>query len=110
MYLPRLAALLQRARWYKASPARRQILVASVPCLQRVILQRAAIGKTDLPRLRTGQPVDCVQMDRRRPIVLSARQEHDARHRRRNVATQNAQCGGGDFLNRRLDAASPCRR
>ncbi len=40
-------------------------------------------------------------MVRGRPIVLAARQEHDARHCRRDVATQTAQCGASDFMNRR---------
>ena len=33
------------------------------------------------------------------PIVLAARQKYDTRHRRGDVATQAAQCGGSDFLN-----------
>src|SRR6516225_4781965 len=68
-----------------------------MPRLQRVILKRAAVRKTDVPRLGPGKTVDCVEMYRGGPIVLTARQKDYARHCRRDVATQAAQAGGSDL-------------
>ena len=67
--------------------AGRQILIPAMPSLQSRILKRPAVGEADFPRLRAWQLVDCVQMCSRKPCVLPARQEHDARNRGRHVPT-----------------------
>src|SRR4051812_1128447 len=55
-----------------------QVLVAAMPGLQSRILKRPPVGETDLPGLRTREPVDCVQMGGGQLGMLTSRQQHDA--------------------------------
>ena len=79
-------------------PAGLQVLVFAMPRLQGVILERAPIGETDPPWFGPGQAVDCIQMGCGHSILLTARQEYDARYCRGHVTTQAAQCSGRDVL------------
>ena len=89
--------------------AGRQILIPAMPSLQRRILKRPAVGETDFPRLRTGQPVDCIQMNCCEMRVLAARQKDDTRNRDGHVPTQAAQCRRCDLLHRGLGSTRLAR-
>src|SRR5215467_12741552 len=75
-----------------------EVLVSTLPRLQRRILERPSVGEADLPRLRTRKPVDHVQVGGCRAIFLTTRQEHDTRHRSGYVPAQAAKGGVGDLL------------
>ena len=77
------------------------ILRLAVPSLQRCRLQRAAVGKSELPRQTAGR-VHERQMGSRLLVGLAARQERNARHRRRHTGLQHAQRLFCDLLARRL--------
>src|SRR5262249_23974756 len=82
-----------------------QVLVAAMPCLQSRILKRPPVGEADLPRLGAREPVDCVQRDGGQSRMLTARQEHAARHRRRHVPAQAPQGRGRNLIYRGLALA-----
>ena len=82
---PVAARLFILARWAKARWPAATFCGLAVPSLQRRRLQRAAVGEGELPRQTAGRVHDR-QMRGRLLVGLAARQEGDARHRRRHAS------------------------
>ena len=97
VYFPRQAAPFS-GPGDKGPLTGRQILVPPMPSLERRILKRPPKGETDLPGLRAWEPVDCVEVGRRQPCILSAREEHNSRDGRRHMPAQAPQRRGRDLL------------